>query len=277
MGSKIDSDKVRQPAVSGQFYPGDPDNLQTQVESYLKPVPPLPGVIGAVIPHAGYIYSGAVAGETVSVLSVPDRVLILGPNHTGWGPEISVFSGRSWQMPFGEVRIDVDLADQILEYAPGSTADILAHSQEHSIEVLLPFLYYARAEEFTFVPVTISHISSEACRDLGFSLARIIESSGEDILVVASSDMTHFESHSSAAEKDGAAIERILDLDPDGLINIVSTRKISMCGIMPTAVMLHLASALGASRAKLIKYNTSGEVSGDYNQVVGYAGIVVHK
>ncbi len=211
MGSRIDSDKVRLPAVSGQFYPGDPDNLQTQVESYLKPVPPLQGVIGAVIPHAGYIYSGAVAGETVSALSVPDRVLILGPNHTGWGPEISVFSGRSWQMPFGEVRIDADLADQIIEHAPGATADILAHSQEHSIEVLLPFLYYARAEEFTFVPLTLSHISSEACRDLGSSLARIIESSGEDILVVASSDMTHYESHSSAAEKDGAAIERILD------------------------------------------------------------------
>ncbi len=277
MGSKTDSEKVRQPAVAGQFYPGDPDSLQVQVESYLQPEPPLSGVIGAVIPHAGYIYSGAVAGETVSVLNIPDRVLILGPNHTGWGPEISVYSGRSWQMPFGEVRIDADLADQILEYAPGATADIMAHSQEHSIEVLLPFLYYARQEEFTFVPVTISRISSEACRDLGSSLARIIENSGEDILVVASSDMTHHESHSSAEKKDGEAIERILDLDPDGLIDIVSARKISMCGIMPTAVMLHITSALGASRAKLIKYSTSGEVSGDYDQVVGYAGIVVQK
>ncbi len=277
MSSKTDPQKVRQPAVAGQFYPGDPDGLQAQVEKYLQPEPPLSGVIGAVVPHAGYIYSGAVAGETVSALNVPNRVLILGPNHTGWGPEISVYSGGSWQMPFGKVQIDADLADQILEHAPGATTDIMAHSQEHSIEVLLPFLYYARQEEFTFVPVTISRISSEACRDLGSSLARIVESSGEDILVVASSDMTHHESHASAEKKDAAAIEKILDLDPDGLIDIVASKKISMCGIMPTAVMLHLASALGASRAKLIKYSTSGEVSGDYDQVVGYAGIVVCK
>ena len=269
---------MRQPAVAGQFYPADPASLNQQVASFLRPPKDSPrAAIGTVIPHAGYVYSGAVAGETVSSLEVPDRVIILGPNHTGLGPKISVYSGRSWQMPFGKVQVDRDLARSILGSVSGAASDDLAHAREHSIEVQLPFLHYARGKEFSFVPVVVSHLDAETCRSMGIALAEIVKESGENILLVASSDMTHYESHSAASAKDSAAIEKIIELDPDGLIQTVSSMRITMCGIIPTAVMLNAANALGASGAELVRYSTSGEVSGDYDQVVGYAGIVVRK
>ncbi len=264
--------------MAGQFYPAGPGSLSRQVSSFLTPPGKDPqAAVGAVLPHAGYVYSGAVAGETVSLINVPERVIILGPNHTGLGPAISVYSGRSWQMPFGEVLVDRTLAGSILESVSGAASDDLAHAREHSIEVQLPFLYYARGEEFSFVPVVLSHLDAETCRSVGRALAEAVRRSGEDILLVASSDMTHYESHTAASAKDSAAIEKIVELDPDGLIETVSSMRITMCGIIPTAVMLNAAIALGASSAELVRYTTSGEVSGDYDQVVGYAGVVVRK
>jgi AmmeMemoRadiSam system protein B len=179
-------------------------------------------------------------------------------------------------MPFGDVPINQAMTGEILERCELATPDRMAHLREHSIEVQLPFLYYSGGQDLSFVPITLSMLGRDECRILGKALADVIAGWEHGILLIASSDMTHYEDHSSAKAKDSEAIARILDLDPDGLLEVVLGRGISMCGIIPTAVMLYAALSLGASGASLVRYATSGEVSGDYNQVVGYAGIVVY-
>ena len=179
-------------------------------------------------------------------------------------------------MPFGDVPVNDELAAQIVNESELTIADEMAHLKEHSLEVILPFLYYAGGKDLSFVPITLSAISRDECRALGSALARVISGHDEDILIVSSSDMTHYESHDSAKNKDSDAISRILEMDPDGLLEVVSRRRITMCGIIPTAVMLYAAIDLGATKARLVRYATSGEVSGDYDQVVGYAGIIVN-
>ncbi|NOY86599.1 MAG: AmmeMemoRadiSam system protein B [Deltaproteobacteria bacterium] len=268
-------ENIRQPAVAGQFYPGMDDILEKQVSSFLTDGVAETGVLGAVMPHAGYIYSGSVAGETVSHLDVPGKVILLGPNHTGAGARISVFPSGSWSMPFGRLPVDEKLAGLIIDGITGAGPDRMAHVREHSIEVQLPFLYYRKKGPFTFVPITLSMLPEDECRDVGLALARIIQSSDDDILIVASSDMTHYESDESARKKDSLAIERMLQLDPAGLLEVVHTRRISMCGIIPVAVMLYALTALGAVSTKLVRYTTSAEASGDYSHVVGYAGIII--
>ena len=266
---------TRDPAVAGQFFPGTADELEKTVSAYLTSETPPQKAIGAVMPHAGYIYSGPVAGETAASLVVPRTVIVLGPNHTGMGPAVSVYPGGSWRMPFGEVPVNSSLVEQILKRCELAHPDQLAHLREHSIEVQLPFLLYARRDEFDFVPITVSRLGKDECRMIGKALADVIMDKKEDILLVASSDMTHYESHQSAKAKDSEAISKILDLDPDWLMDTVASRQISMCGIFPTTIMLHAAMALGATSARLVRYTTSGEVSGDYEKVVGYAGIIV--
>ena len=267
---------LRQPAVAGRFYSGTEQDLKSEVTGYLSGDHDPVRAIGTVMPHAGYIYSGAVAGETAAAIRIPREVIVLGPNHTGLGAPVSVFPGGHWRMPFADVPVNDSLARQIIDESELPVSDELAHSREHSLEVILPFLYYAGGEELSFVPITLSMISKDECQALGKALSRVISSRDEEILVVSSSDMTHDESHDSAKAKDSDAISRILDLDPDGLIEVVSRRRITMCGIIPTAVMLYAAIALGATKARLVRYATSGEVSGDYEQVVGYAGIIVN-
>lgn len=271
------AEKTRLPVVAGQFYPGSADELQAQVSGFLESGEPETGVVGAVMPHAGYVYSGSVAGETASLIAVPHTVIVLGPNHTGLGPSVSVFPAGKWSLPFGDVPIAEDLADNIITRIGLAEGDDTAHLREHSIEVLLPFLHYQRKGPLHFVPVTLSVLSAGDCRQVGESLAGIIEERDEPVLLVASSDMTHYETHRSASRKDAEAIERILELDADGLIKTVFSKRISMCGIIPTAVMLFAAKALGATGARLVRYTTSAETSGDYDQVVGYAGILVYK
>jgi len=273
----MERETLRLPAVAGQFYPADPGNLEREVTGLMAGGRDPERAIGAVLPHAGYVYSGAVAGQTVAAVRVPGEHILLGPNHTGLGPAVSVFPEGRWRMPFGDLSVNASLAHQIISESELTVPDEMAHVREHSLEVILPFLYYAGGEEgFSFVPITLSMISRDECRILGSTLAKVISSREEEILMVSSSDMTHYESHESAKAKDSDAISRILDLDPDGLIEVVSRRRISMCGIIPTAVMLYAAIALGATRARLVRYATSGEVSGDFNQVVGYAGIIVN-
>jgi AmmeMemoRadiSam system protein B len=269
-------DTIRQPAVAARFYSGSADTLKAEVMGYLgqerKPV----RAIGAVMPHAGYMYSGGVAGETAAAMEIPNDVIILGPNHTGLGPAVSVYPNGVWRMPFGDLSINETLAQKILSRCELATPDEMAHLREHSIEVQLPFLYYRGDHDLTFVPIALSMLEKDECRLLGKALADIISELKEDTLLVSSSDMTHYESHQSAKEKDSEAIARILDLDPDGLLDVVQGRRISMCGIIPTAVMLYAALSLGARGASLVRYSTSGDVSGDYEQVVGYAGIIVY-
>jgi AmmeMemoRadiSam system protein B len=269
-------DIMRQPAVAARFYPGNEDSLREEVLQYIGQDRSLDRAIGVVMPHAGYMFSGAVAGETAAAIRIPDNTIILGPNHTGIGPAVSVYPGGAWRMPFGDVSVNETLAGRILARCELAMSDEMAHLREHSIEVQLPFLYYGGTGYLSFVPITLSMLGKDECRILGKALADIISEYEEDVLLVSSSDMTHYESHESAKEKDTEAIARILDLDPDGLLDVVVGRSMSMCGIIPTTVMLYAALALGAREARLVRYTTSGEVTGDYAQVVGYAGIVVN-
>jgi len=265
---------IRYPAVAGQFYPGTPQALQSTLAA-LIPAVSAPVTAKAVIsPHAGYIYSGAVAGETFARVKIPDEVVILGVNHHGLGPDIAVYASGSWMTPLGEVPIAEELARNILEYAPLATRDEAAHRLEHSLEVQVPFLQY-RNPQLAIVPIMLSFIDLNSCLVLAKTLARAIQDQGRPVLLVASTDMTHYENRQVATVKDRAAIERILDLDPEGLYQVVVGNRISMCGVIPTTVTLAAARELGATSAELVRYTDSGEASGDTSQVVGYAGFVI--
>jgi MEMO1 family protein len=271
---------LRTPAVAGRFYPGRADELLRVVRTYSSSV----GIsriaaIGCVAPHAGYIYSGGVAGAVYSRLEIPERCVILCPNHTGKGSALAVMANTAWQTPLGEVAADADLSAQLLDRFPALEESSAAHRGEHAIEVQLPFLQ-AQRPELKIVPIVIGTSDFDVLRGLGEALADVIavpeeENGAKKVLTIASSDMNHYESDAITRVKDHKAIERVLALDARGLWEVVMNEGISMCGFGPTTVMLTAAKRLGATSAKLIKYATSGDVSGDYEAVVGYAGITV--
>jgi len=270
MGAAI----VRFPAVAGQFYPRNPERLVADVRSYaLSQVAPIPA-IGCIVPHAGYMYSGHVAGAVFARLQLPTRFVILCPNHTGMGTPLSVISEGQWQTPLGSVAVDSKLAAGLKSNFAFLTEDTHAHRSEHAIEVQLPFLQ-AQLEKFTFVPIAVGTGRFEALEMLGNAMAEVIADQQEPVLIIASSDMNHYESDGITRQKDALAIDRILALDPRGLFDTVNEQKISMCGYGPAVAMLTAARRLGATSAELIKYATSGDVSGDRDMVVGYAGIAV--
>jgi AmmeMemoRadiSam system protein B len=264
----------RSPAVAGQFYPGSPDRLSRTVAELTRDVEEKLQAIAVVSPHAGYVYSGAVAGELFSSVRIPRKVIVFCPNHTGYGEEAAIVSHGSWRMPWGKVPLDADLAGRLKEACPLLLEDTTAHSREHSLEVQLPFLHRFRPD-FRLVPVALGRLSLEDCRVLGEAAAGVIESEAERPLLVASSDMSHYVTDAAARNKDRMAIDRVLALDPEGLYRTVRSERISMCGVIPATVALFAARRLGATRALLIKYATSGEVSRDFEQVVGYAGLAV--
>jgi len=247
--------------------------------------------IGCVAPHAGYIYSGSVAGAVYSRLEIPEHCVILCPNHTGKGRPLAIMAETTWQTPLGEVAADSDMGDRLLRRFPALQEDSAAHRSEHAIEVQLPFLQ-ARRPKLKIVPIAIGTSDFETLRGLGEALADVISERQEEgqkenreedrkdtdkdkALIIASSDMNHYESDAVTRVKDRKAIDRVLALDGRGLWEVVLNEDISMCGFGPTVVMLTAARLLGAASARLVKYATSGEVSGDYESVVGYAGIVV--
>ena len=264
----------REPAVAGQFYPGDEKTLRQTIAD-LAPAPPeaKQQAIAVVSPHAGYVYSGAVAAETIGRVIIPETVIILGPNHHGAGARLAVMTAGSWQMPFGEVAIDSELAAAICESSI-FTPDHLAHLQEHSLEVQVPFLQHF-GPDISIVPICVSHISYDDCEKAGKALALAIKSYNRPVLIVASTDMTHYESREAASRKDHMAMEHLTALDPEGLYNTVVSNRISMCGIIPTTITLIAAKLLGAAAAELVRYTDSGETSGDTRQVVGYAGFII--
>ena len=265
---------VRHPAVAGQFYPADPLALRRMVESYLDPQAPKTQARMAICPHAGYIYSGPVAGAVYSRLLIPEEVIILGPNHHGLGEPAAIMPAGVWEMPFGPVEISAPLAELILDESQILSEDHQAHLYEHSLEVQVPFLQYLRPE-VKIVPICLSWLRYNECEEIGLALARAIRAWGRPTLIVSSTDMTHYESQEMAKVKDSLALERILALDPRGLLETVATNRISMCGVIPTTVGLIAARALGAQKAELVRYATSGDITGDYSQVVGYAGLIV--
>jgi AmmeMemoRadiSam system protein B len=264
---------VRHPAVAGRFYPGDAQVLAREVRAYLLPAEKV-RAIGCVAPHAGYMYSGHVAGAVLSAVEIPSRILVLCPNHTGMGKPLAIMSEGTWQTPLGEVAIDRDLASALREHFPLLTEDASAHRAEHAIEVLLPFLQLL-SRNLSFVPVAMGVRRFHLLQDLGEAIARVLEAEQSPVLIVASSDMNHYENDAVTRRKDQLAIEEILALDPRRLLEVVEENHISMCGLGPAVAMLVAARRLGAVRADLIRYATSADVSGDFHRVVGYAGILV--
>jgi MEMO1 family protein len=289
---------LRTPAVAGRFYPGRADELLRDVREYSSPVTAAGergriAAIGCVAPHAGYIYSGGVAGAVYSRLEIPAHCVILCPNHTGKGRPLAIMAETRWETPLGEVAADADLGTRLLRRFPALQEDSAAHRGEHAIEVQLPFLQ-TRQPELDIVPIAIGTSDFDLLRGLGEALADVISARQEEdqeedheenreedrrdkekVLIIASSDMNHYESDAVTRGKDRKAIERVLAMDARGLWEVVLNEDISMCGFGPTVVMLTAAKLLGATSATLVKYATSGEVSGDYESVVGYAGIIV--
>jgi MEMO1 family protein len=265
---------IRRPAVAGHFYPGDPSVLLADVRSYLSPTEKTIPAIGCVVPHAGYIYSGHVAGAVFARLNIPQRCIVLCPNHTGMGQPLAIMSAGAWETPLGKVAVDSSLADALKQKFPQLSEDVDAHRAEHAAEVELPFLQ-ARSPNFTFVPIALGTSKFDVLENLGQAIADVVQAEAESVLIIASSDMNHYESDKITRVKDHKAIDRILALDARGLFDVVMNEDISMCGFGPTVTMLTAAKHLGASAAELIKYATSGDISGDREMVVGYAGVVV--
>ena len=266
---------LRHPAVAGRFYPGDPDDLRAEARDYLSQTTQATvKAIGCVAPHAGYMYSGHVAGTVFARIEIPECCVVLCPNHTGMGRALAVMSDGDWQTPLGDVPLDAQLAAALKERFPSLQEDSAAHRAEHGAEVELPFLQL-RQPKLRFLPIALGTAQFEVLAGLGAALAEVIASQDEPVLIVASSDMNHYESDAITRAKDHRAIERILTLDARGLFDAVTQQNISMCGFGPAVAMLTAARQLGAKSAELVKYATSGDVSGDRDMVVGYAGIVI--
>ena len=266
----------RRAAWGDQFYPAQPLRLRRELEKFLgaESTPQIRAPIACVSPHAGYMYSGAIAGAVYARLELPDRFLVLCPNHTGRGAPLAIMPEGKWQMPLGDVPIDEKLARALMKRCHLLSEDSQAHRDEHSLEVQLPFLQQLRPG-FQFVPIAVGTDAYEAMEMLGNAMAEVIQSWGPPVLIVASSDMNHFENDERTRLKDRLAIDKVLALDPRGLYDTVRREHISMCGYCPTVAALVAARKLGASQAELVRYGTSAEASGDFDRVVGYAGMAI--
>jgi AmmeMemoRadiSam system protein B len=263
----------REPAVAGTFYPGAANELRKKVEAHLGADVSQEDAIAVVAPHAGYVYSGDVAGSVYASVRVPDVAIVLGPNHTGIGTKTAIVTSGGFRIPGATLPIDGALATQIRDGA-SLHEDSRAHLREHSLEVQLPFLA-VRNPSVSIVPICLGVISFESCERLGRVIAEAIRSSERSVLLVASTDMSHYVSADVARRLDRMALDRVEALDPEGLYRTVFEHDISMCGIIPTTVVLVAAKELGATEARLVRYANSGDVSGDFERVVGYAGFVV--
>jgi len=264
----------REAAVAGQFYSKSPGELRRAVESFVRKPESIMEAKAVVVPHAGYMYSGSVAGEVFSAVRIPHRIILIGPNHSGWGAALALSPAGEWRMPLGAVRVDADMNRRLMEECPGLKEDSSAHQGEHSLEVQLPFLQVLQPD-FSISAICIRAIDYAMLEELGHAMARTIDSLQEPVLMVASSDMTHYESAEDASRQDQFAIDQILSLDPAGLHRVVMERSISMCGFAGAVAALIACRDLGASGARLIRYTNSGVASGDYGQVVAYAGMAV--
>jgi AmmeMemoRadiSam system protein B len=266
---------IRPPAVAGRFYPANPAELTETIREYTRSDALPIHAIGAVIPHAGYMYSGHVAGAVYSRILLPQRMIVLCPNHTGMGPPLSIMKAGSWQTPLGLMEIDEEISEALIQADPSLADDAAAHRFEHATEVQLPFIQFLAGAAARFVPITLGTANRSDLEVLGNAMAQVIRNVDSPMLMIASSDMNHYESDSVTRAKDRKAIDRMLALDARGLYDTVRHERISMCGFGPATSMLVAATQLGASRTELVKYATSGEVSGDFGHVVGYAGIAV--
>ncbi|MGO9641599.1 MAG: AmmeMemoRadiSam system protein B [Candidatus Acidiferrales bacterium] len=272
---------IRSPAVAGQFYSADRARLGREIDSLLAgaEAPPKQRAIACVVPHAGYVYSGHVAGAVYARIELPKRIVLLGPRHYPRGAAMAIVSDGSWQTPLGAAQLDTELAGELKRLFPPLCEDEVAHQREHSLEVQLPFLQRMIGAEngaFRFTPIVLGPLQYTELAALGGALATAIQASPETVLLVASSDMNHYESDAITRVKDGKAIEKLLARDARGLYDTVRREEISMCGFGPAVTMLTAARLLGATSAELVRYATSGDINGDRTAVVGYAGVIIH-
>jgi hypothetical protein len=281
--------KVRHPAVAGSWYAGTSAGLRAQIEECFthKLGPGKPprvvekgarSLVGLVCPHAGYMYSGPVAAHAYYKLAAdgkPDIIVIFSPNHTGLGSALAVMNEGVWRTPLGDVEIDAQTANQILRESHIIDVDDMAHASEHSIELQLPFLQYLYGSAFKFVPICFLMQDLESSREVGQAVAKAL--AGKNALVIASTDMTHYEPQKSAERKDKMVIEAAIKMDEEQYYSTVESYRISTCGYGPTVAAITAAKALGANKAQLLCYKTSGDVTGDFSAVVGYASIAFTK
>ena len=268
---------TRFPAVAGSFYESNPARLSAQVDACFaaNPTPTVKeSFIGAVVPHAGLMYSGHVAAAFYRLAELPKRFIILCPNHTGLGHFAAINREGSWRTPLGEVPIDTALADALMAKAPLLRQDEAAHAREHSLEVQLPFLQRLLGE-LTFVPICLGAPRYKLCEEIGSAIASVVSAETEAVGILASSDLNHYEDQNTTMQKDELAIEQVVALNPKELWKVVDEAGVSMCGYIPTTTMLIAAKQLGATKARLIKHATSGDVNHDYSHVVGYASIII--
>ncbi|MCR4394722.1 MAG: MEMO1 family protein [Dehalococcoidales bacterium] len=267
---------IREPVVAGQFYPASPAQLKAMIESFVDRNIEKEDVIGLIAPHAGYIYSGAVAGATLSRVEFRDTFIIIGPNHTGYGKPFSVMTEGTWRTPLGDVEVDQEMAEKLVAVSKHLEPDLAAHRFEHSIEVQLPFLQYFKPD-VKIVPIIFATGDLEVFQEIGREIARAVRELKREVIVFASSDMNHYESQRIAQKKDHQAIEAILEMNEAELFRRVQELDITMCGFAPAITTIVAARELGGGKAELVKYQTSGDVSGDYDSVVGYAGIIIRR
>jgi len=263
----------RKPAVAGYFYPSQREELSGMIEGMTETEMKREKAICVVSPHAGFVYSGPVTGAVFSAVILPDTFVILGPSHRGISSRFAIMKEGLWETPLGDIPLESHLAALIMSNSPLIVEDERAHSEEHSLEVQLPFIQYFR-KEFSIVPICLSYdVSYEELEELAKAISQGIQDFEREVLIVTSTDMSHYVSQKTAEKKDFLAIDKVLKLDPKGLYDTVQKEDISMCGFQPTTSALIASKELGARKAELIKYQTSGDMSGDYSQVVGYAGI----
>jgi AmmeMemoRadiSam system protein B len=279
--------KVRRPAVAGQFYPSDPSELKSEIRAAFEG-PQGPGklppgvfdgdVIATVNPHAGYEYSGGFASHSFYALSSKkgaDIAVVLGPNHYGLGSGVAAPESEAWDTPLGRVDVDVKAARRLMVDSHLVDLDDSSHWREHSIEVQVPFLQFVFGSGFKLLPVSMALQDVSTAIDVGDQVARLLR--GRNYILIASSDFTHYEPAADAEAKDEEAIGRILDFDVPGLYRIIERRNLTMCGYGPIAAVMTAAKQLGADKAKLLRYGSSGDVTGDFSSVVGYASIAFYR
>ena len=267
---------IRRAAVAGQFYPADRESLARDLVALTggRSAPSEPRGIALMVPHAGYVYSGRVAGEAYTSVRLAGRAVILCPNHTGQGEAIAINDAGSWETPLGRIAVDTPLARALLSRFPEARVDSAAHAREHSLEVQLPFLQHL-VGEVTLLPICVGTMQLRVLLGLGRAIASAVEGDGGDVVLIISSDMSHYVPEAVARTQDHKAIERVVALDPEGLHRVVLKEDISMCGVAPAVAGLAAARSLGAARARLVAYGHSGETTGDLRSVVGYAGVAV--
>ncbi|MFH1282318.1 MAG: AmmeMemoRadiSam system protein B [bacterium] len=263
---------IRHSIYSGTWYPRSQEDIKDYIDPKAKPL----NAIAALCPHAGWLYSGKTAGKVYSRLPVADVYVIIGPNHSGHGAPLSIYKQGVWKMPMGDVNINEETAKLIINNSEFLQEDYNAHSREHSIEVQIPFIQYFN-NKAEIVPISMMSDEDEICSDIGRSISSAIKKlPNKKFLIIASSDMSHYENRKIAKDNDSYAIDQILSLNPESLLEVVSNRGISMCGAGPVASMIYAAKDLGALEAQMIHYSTSGDITGDDESVVSYAGIILY-